>query len=381
MGKKDIKGQKTINYSPGPGINVRLRGKKLANGKISLYLDYYVGYTKSEANMIKTKRKIEYLKIYLFEPPKSPEERQKNRENLELAQNIRNKRESERLHNPEGFISPQKKKVNFFDFCQNYEDNYKKGDLRMIKGAIRLFKEHTGEEYLKPKQIDAKIVSSFKDYLLLKFKGETPYSYFARFKKILRAAVDDGLFTTSPAEGVTCPKPDGLSKAILMPEEVVKMSQTECGNPEIKRAFLFSLMTGLRYDDVSKLKFKHIQNGQVWRLQGKTDKRVYIDLNERALKLVGHFGKPEENIFNLPSLSSCLRTLKTWTKAAGITKNITWHSARHSVGTILLMNGSDIITVKNVLGHTKLEHTQKYTHVVDELKKKAVQGLPEIDVD
>lgn len=378
--KKSKKEQKIINYSPGPGINIRLRGKKLASRKISLYLDYYIGYTKTEDNNIKTKRKTEYLKIYLFDAPKSPEERQKNKENLDLALNIRNKRESERLHNPEGFISPQKKNVNFFDFCQSYEDNYKKGDIRMIKGAIRLFKVHTGENFLKPKQIDPQLITTFKDFLLRKFNGETPYSYFARFKKILRAAVEDGQFQKSPAEGISCPKPDGISKAILMPNEVVKLSQTECGNPEIKRAFLFSLMTGLRYDDVSKLKFKHIQNNQVWRLQGKTDKRVYIDLNESAIRIIGERGDSEENIFKLPTLTSCLKTLKTWSEKAGIDKNITWHSARHSVGTMLLMNGSDIITVKNILGHTKLEHTQKYTHVVDELKKKAVEGLPNIEI-
>ena len=380
MGKKISKEQKTINFSPGSGINVRLRGKKLANGKVSLYLDYYVGYSKNVDDTIKTKRKIEYLKIYLFDKPKSQVERQKNKENLDLAQNIRNKRESERLHNPEGFISPQKKKTNFFDFCQNYEDSYDKGDIRMIKGAIRLFKEYTGENFLIAKQIDPRLITGFRDYLLKKFKGETPYSYYARFKKILRVAVEDGLFTKSPADGISCPKPDGISKAILMPDEVVKLSQTECGNPEIKRAFLFSLMTGLRYDDVSKLQFKHIQNNQVWRLQGKTDKRVYIDLNESAIKLIGKHGKEDDKVFDLPSLTGCLKTLKTWTKKAGITKNITWHSARHSVGTILLMNGSDIITVKNILGHTKLEHTQKYTHVVDELKKKAVEGLPNIDI-
>ena len=112
--------KKVYNYTPGPGLNVRLRGKSLAKGKISLYLDFYTGYSVNENNAVVTNRKLEYLKIYLIDKPKSPEERQKNKENLDLAQNIRNKRESEYLHNPEGFISPQKKKVNFFDFCREY---------------------------------------------------------------------------------------------------------------------------------------------------------------------------------------------------------------------------------------------------------------------
>ncbi|NQU87449.1 MAG: site-specific integrase [Mariniphaga sp.] len=369
-----------INYSPGPGINVRLRGKRLANGNISLYLDYYTGYIKTESGNIKTQRKTEYLKIYLFDKPQTPEERQKNKENLDLALNIRNKRESDLLHNPEGFISPQKKKINFFDYCQNYISTYRKGDIRMVTGAVRLFKEFTKESYLKPNQVDNKLITGFRDFLIEKYNGETPNSYLARLKKILKAAVQDGLYTNSPANGISCPVPDGISKAILMPDEIVKLSQTECGNDEVKRAFLFCLNTGLRFVDVVDLKYKHLQNNMLSKQQLKTGKKVNIDLNNNATKLLGDYNKPDESVFTLPSFSSCVRTLKNWAKKAGIEKNLTWHSARHSVGTILIMNGADIITVKGILGQTKVEHTQKYTHIVDELKKKAVDSLPEIEL-
>lgn len=334
MGKDTNKNSKSsINYTPGPGLNVRLRGKRLAKGKISLFLDYYIGY-KIDDDKLKTNRKIEYLKIYLIEKPQTTEDRLKNKENLDLAQNIRNKRESEYSHNPEGFISPHKKKTNFFDFCDNYEKTYKKKDIRMIKGSISFFKDYTGESYLLPKQIDAKLVTGYRDYLLGKLKGESPNSYFKRFKKILNAAKADGLFTSSPAEGISCPIPEGISKAILLPDEVVKLSQAECGNSEIKRAFLFSLNTGLRYVDVVDLKYMHIQNDQIVKDQLKTGKKVYVDLNCNATKLIGEMKKPDELIFTLPSLTGCLKTIKTWATNAGINKNITWHSARHSFATI-----------------------------------------------
>ena len=375
--KKSKSELKILNYSPGSGINVRLRGKKLAKGKISLYLDYYTGYSRNDDDALKTSRKIEYLKIYLFENPKTPEERQKNNENLELAQNIRNKRESERLHNPEGFISPQKKKINFFDYCQNYSNSYDKKDIRMITGTIAMFKDFSKETFLLPKQIDERMILGYRDYLLGKLNGESPNSYFRRFKKILKQAQKDGLFTKSPAEGITCGRDSvGISKAILMPDEIIKLSQTECGNSETKRAFLFSLNTGLRFVDIVDLKYKHIQNGRIVKDQQKTGTKVYIDLNGNALKLLGEMKKPEENIFTLPSLTGCLKTIKTWATNAGIQKNVTWHSARHSFATILLMNNNNIKTVSGLLGHSKLDHTQKYTHIVDELKKKAVDGLP-----
>lgn len=371
--------QKIITYTPGSGINVRLRGKRLAGGKISLYLDYYEGYKKNEAGEIKTYRKIEYLKKYLLENPQTPKEREANKSVLELAQGIRSNRESDFNHNPEGFVAPYKRKANFLDFCTQYQNNYSKGDVRMIRVAIKEFKAFIGDEFIQPQQVNEKLVIGFRDYLLEKYNGESPNSFFARFKKILNAATDEGYFTISPANKVVCKVPDGIPKAILMPDEIIKLSKAQCPNDEIRRAFFFCLNTGLRYVDVNDLQFKHIANGQVKKAQIKTGREVIIDLNPTATKLLGEIGKPNMYVFDLPSLTGCLKTLKVWAKRAKIEKNITWHSARHSFATMLLMNKNDIKTVQSLLGHSKIEHTQKYTHVVDALKKDAVNTLPEIN--
>ena len=114
--------------------------------------------------------------------------------------------------------------------------------------------------------------------------------------------------------------------------------------------------------------------------QQKTGREVTIDLNQAAIRLIGELGKSDESVFNLPSFNGCLKTLRTWAKRAGIEKHLTWHSARHSFATILLINKTDIKTVGNLLGHSKIEHTQKYTHVVDQLKAQAVKTLPELDI-
>jgi len=378
MGKKKSTSA-IINYTPGKGYKVRLRGKRLAN-KISLYLDYYNGYSKTEDGKIKTRRKLEYLKYYLYSNPRTEKERTENNETLELALSIRNKRESDINHNSEGLIAPYRKKTNFFDYCQAFIDEYRKKDIRMVKTAVNQFKEFTKEKYLTPVQINEKIIIGYRDYLLEKYNGEGPHSIFARFKKILKAATKEGLFTTNPAHEITCPVPDGISKSILMPEEIIKLAQTPCGNSEVKRAFLFSLNTGLRFVDIVDLKYSHIISGKVEKSQQKTGKKVNIYLNQTALKLIGEHGKPDKYVFTLPSFTSCLKTLKNWAAKAEIKKNITWHSARHSFATALLINKTDIKTVGTLLGHSKLDHTQKYLHVVDELSKKAVDGLPEINI-
>jgi len=141
-----------------------------------------------------------------------------------------------------------------------------------------------------------------------------------------------------------------------------------------------SLNTGLRFVDIVDLKYKHVTNGLIKKQQQKTGREVTIDLNPSALKLIGELGPPEECVFNLPSFTGCLKVIKNWAKKSGINKNITWHSARHSFATILLMNKTDIKTVGNLLGHSKIEHTQKYTHIVDRLKAQAVNTLPELNI-
>lgn len=380
MAIKDKKKLTIINYSAGKSLNVRLRGKRLTNGTISLFLDFYTGYSRDEGGKIKTTRKVEYLKMYLLPNPKTSDDRLKNDETLTLAQIIRNNRESDLQHKQEGQVSPLRQKTNFLEFCDAYEKNYKKKDIRMVHLAIKEFKAHAKTTYLAPRQIDRSLVCGYRDYLVKKYKGEGPNSTFARFKKVLSAAVDDGLFTKSPGEKITCQVPVGIPKAILMPDEIIALSKADCPNSEVKRAFLLSLNTGLRFVDIVDLKYKHVTNGQIKKSQQKTGREVIIDLNSAAVKLIGNMKDPEMPVFHLPSFEGSVKTVRSWASKAGIIKHLTWHSARHSFATILLMNKTDIKTVGNLLGHSKLEHTQKYTHIIDALKEQAVNTLPEIVV-
>lgn len=111
---------------------------------------------------------------------------------------------------------------------------------------------------------------------------------------------------------------------------------------------------------------------------------VTIPLNDGLLSLIGEHPKNEEGnlidsrIFILPSQSMCLRSLKHWVKLAGINKHISWHCAHHSFAVNILNNGANIKTVASLLGHSGLQHTEKYTRAVDSLKQAAIGSLPEL---
>ena len=363
-------------------VNVRIREKKLTGGNISLYLDIYRS----------GKRSYEFLKLFVKEKPRTPEERKEIKETYQLAEQIRTKRESELNHTEFGFIAPHRKNINYLDFYQNYIDTYTKKDVRMVKNSLEHFKSfliaqnYSIKDGLKPRQISKEMVIKFKEYLEEKFNGETPSSYFKRFKKVLRYANDQGIIDINPARDVTCTESEGLKKEILNLEEIQILANANCGNPEVKRAFLFCLNTGLRFCDVKTLKYSNIDFAnktlkiEQQKIKGKA-KQVSVNLNENAIKFIGDYKAANEIIFNLPSIESSLRTLKNWCNRTSINKHITWHSSRHSFAVNLLSEaGANIKTVSSLLGHASLRHTEVYTRAVDDLKHKAVNNLPIINI-
>ena len=111
--------------------------------------------------------------------------------------------------------------------------------------------------------------------------------------------------------------------------------------------------------------------------------RVEIALNDTLLSIIGTKEPDAEDdlIFHLPSDVMCLKALKHWAKRAGIDKNITWHSGRHSFATLLLDKGANIKVVSELLGHSSLKFTQIYVHTLADQKKRALDSLPSLDLD
>ena len=151
----------------------------------------------------------------------------------------------------------------------------------------------------------------------------------------------------------------------------------------MRRAFLFTLYTGIRFCDVVGLRYNNFdyENGTLKFKQAKTGKRVEMPLMEGVLHLVGTpDGRTRDDlVFPLPSHTACLKALRHWCAAAGITKRITWHCGRHSFATNLLENGANIKVVGELLGHSGLKYVERYTRAIDESKRRALASLPPLE--
>lgn len=377
--------------------NPRLLRKPVKDGnEYSLYLEYQIGYNHDNGTSIRRK---ESLSLYLVASPRTPVERQKNKETLDLAKKIRFEREQEFLEDKEGYRLKKDKTVNFYDYYQAYVDNYTKKDIRVIEMGLRDFKAFTAQEYpqyaqrIEPKQITKDMMIKFTQFLTKKHRGTGISSVYRRFKKIINYGIDHGVFTQNPCKGVTvAPNDDMLVKEILSEKEMKQLfaCHYEGENPIIRRAFAMTCLGGIRYCDVKRLTYGEVdyENALIKFRKNKTinhSKRsgAVINLTDITLAIIGprpEDAKDDTLIFPLPSSTMCLKALRHWTKRAGITKHITWHCGRHSLGTILLNKGSNVKVVADLLGHSSLKYVEVYVRAVDEEKKKALNSLPKIGI-
>lgn len=384
--------------------NPKLKEKTLSDGQISLYLEYYLGYSKQydeekDKEAVKIIRKKEFLNLYIWQAPRTPLERQQNKETLELAKKIRFEREQEMKAGKLGYRLEKKDNVNFLDYFQNYIDNYQKKDVRVIMMALAKFKAFLAKKhpvyanFIKPNNLNRDLMLEFVEYLQSICAGEGAHTIFQRFKKVVKYAEEHDVLHKNPCNGITCKIDDQvIKKDILSLEEIENLLNTryQGENPEIRKAFIFCLYTGIRFCDVVELKFSNVDysNRLLSFEQNKTSghskaSNVVIPLNDGLISLIGHPSSPDnmdEVIFKLPSHTMCLKALRHWTARAGITKHITWHCARHSFAVNILNNGANIKTVASLLGHSGLKHTEKYTRAVDKLKEDAINSLPELKI-
>lgn len=358
-------------------MSVSLRNKLNRNKTISTYyLDIY-------HNNNRTYLFLKHLKH--IEKPKNALEREQNRANEQLAKKIRAKKEHE-LESNEYDITPlHKKHIDFLAFYQKYIDSYTKKDNRVVEASFKKFKEFmkaSDIESLTTKQIDESLVHDFKSYLEDTLNGESPANYFKKFKMLLKHGLRKKIFTVNPAQDLFISSKNSIKKQVLSNNEIQLLASTPITNNEVKRAFLFSLFTGLRYCDILNLKWQDIdfKNGLLNIVQQKTNEQVTLELHQTALNILGNPAKPKDLIFTLPSHTACTKNLKNWCAKAGINKKITWHCARHSFATNLIFYGADVNTASKLLGHNSLRYTERYTHIVKSLKEKAINNLPIVEI-
>jgi integrase/recombinase XerD len=226
--------------------------------------------------------------------------------------------------------------------------------------------------------LNALIIEDFIEFLEANSAGEGASSYYSRFKKMIKQAYRKKFMKDNVLDFVERKvKGKAKRKDTLTLDELKVLAATPTESSEVRRAFLFSTVSGLRWIDVKSLRWGsiNIETRQMNILQSKTSEDVATPLNETAIKLLGKPGESKELVFDLPTANGANKTLKAWVKRGGIGKKITWHNARHSFGTNLILNKVDVLTASELLGHTSMKHTRRYVKTAREMQEDATNKI------
>jgi integrase len=372
---------------------VKLRQKPISGNRQSLYLDFYPPIPHPETGE-PTRR--EFLGLYLYDKTNNPIDKQHNKETLRLAEQIRQKRENH-LNKPEiytGYELEQKRikelgEQNFVAYFKTLADKRKASNHDNWVSAYKYLETFT-KGNLKFADLNEKFLENFKEYLLstkskksdkTTLSQNSAVSYFNKIKATLKQAYKDGILQTDLNAKISPIRAAETRREYLTIEELNKLVKTPCNNDLLKRAALFSALTGLRFSDIQKMVWGELEyiEGHGYFLnfsQKKTNGIEYYPISEQAVSLLNEKGEPKAKVFEGLKYSAYHnKHLFQWIGAAGITKDITFHCFRHTFATLQLFNGTDIYTVSKMLGHKDLKTTQIYAKIVDNTKRKAADKI------
>lgn len=237
--------------------------------------------------------------------------------------------------------------------------------------------------------------SHFVDYLnTLKsksFADATISRALITIKSFFRFAFREGFLTKNQTETLETPRIWQLIPEVLSLEEIddlLNQPDKLTASGARDRAILELLYaTGIRVSELCSLGVYNIDDSYI-RVIGKGDKERVIPIGQKALQAIDeyliHFrgvvesekdplfineqGKRIDRIF-------IFKLVKKYAKAAGIQKNVSPHTLRHSFATHLLENGAELRVIQEMLGHASISSTDRYTQISQSHLQKAFHTL------
>lgn len=380
-------------------IRVELRQRKRLNGKAVLYLDYYPAILHPKTG--KPQRQ-EYLKLFVWEKPKGSAQKEYNKEMLAIAHSILSNRINEvnksEIYSHFEQVQLKQLERDDMDFIEYFKKlTRKKGESNAKTWkSVQKYLDAYFPNGLRFGDINENVIEDFRNYLQganstrsvadAVISQNTAVAYFNKVKATLKQAFKDRILKEDINGRIEPIKAKETHREYLTIDEINNLIDAPCEDAMLKRASLFSILTGLRFSDVAKLKGIEVRNDNIgfylMYSQQKTDTNQVHYISEQAYNLLGDFNKDESQVFTGLKYSAYgNKHLSKWIGLAGITKKITFHNFRHTYATLQLQHGTDIYTVSKLLGHKSLKTTQIYAKVVDEAKLKASEVIKVNNLD
>lgn len=380
------------------GSRVKIRERENKDGTTSIILDCHMGYYVDIDGKKKAQRERRFLDFKLIQNPRTPSQRQQNKDYLEKARLIASQWEKSIINEEYDLEDTEKSKTLVYAYLvkeiKRIKDNSSKASYNtMLSHFQKAFPKTITFKQINKRE-EAK---KFYDYLTdkaIKIDGDnlstaSANKYFNRLRFILKEAKEEGYINDLKfnVKQLSRLKPEIV---YLTLEEFRILENTEEKNSTLKNAFLFACLTALRIGDLNKLTWGEIVDDkddkgnptiEYNRIMDKKPNgkqrriRNYFDIY--AKKYLGERQNDSDKVFpSLPQDASSKFNLKLreWILRAGISKHITFHCAKDSFAMYHIIHKEvGVFQLSGLLNHTDIRSSMHYYDLcAPELKKKLI---------
>lgn len=393
--------------------------KKLANGEVPIYLRITVDGVRAEHSIQRTinpenwngkggratgnKERFKTLNVFLDTIRTKIYEQQKKlleKNELITAEGLKN-----------GYLGISEKKQTLIELFEYHNKqmqalvgkDYAEGTATRYKTVAKHVQAFIEKNYKTSdiflSQLNHKFITDFEFYLKTEKRcgHNSTIKYIRNLKKIVRIAISNNWLEKDPFLQFKASLND-VDRTFLSTEELTILENKDfkiSRLAEIRDIFVFSCYTGLAYADVFKLTPDQITigiDGEKWihTHREKTKIRSNIPLLPKALEILKKYEthpscKISGRVLPVRSNQKMNAYLKEIAELSGITKDLSYHTARHTFATtVTLTNNVPIESVSSMLGHKSIKTTQIYAKVVEKkvsadmqvLKQKMTQTKP-----
>lgn len=303
---------------------------------------------------------------------------------------------------PEGFLQLSREWVKWME-----TRNYSRLTIDRVDRTVMIFGDWCEEHGVhRPSEVTRPVLEAYARHLYhrrtaagaaLSFRAQ--YNELSALRVFFRFLARTNHILVSPASDLELPKlAQTVPRTLLTHEEVERvLAQPDLATPAgmRDRALLETLYsTGMRRMEVTRLSVFDLDRarGTLLIREGKGKKDRVVPVGARALEWIDRYledVRPSQVIdaqehtlfltaYGLPlSDSGLTHRIREYVEAAGLGKHGSCHIFRHSMATLMLERGADVRVLQAILGHSKLNTTQLYTHVsIGHLKRVHEQTHP-----
>ncbi len=261
------------------------------------------------------------------------------------------------------------------------ERNYSKHTVKAYRSDLESFRDFLTKREKRVEDTDVATINDFISTLYGKNSAASVERKISAIRSFFSFLVRKNLMAQNPAKLVRSPKKQKRLPVFLSVDEVfslIEIKESEKKTLRIRDKAILELLysSGLRVSELSEATLDDMNLEEaIIRVRGKGNKERVVPIGSKAVGAVKAYLdvrnelKPSSDRIFLNSRGvgittrSLARIIKKYGLASGISKNVSPHVLRHSFATHLLAGGADLRAIQEMLGHSSLSTTQKYTHL------------------